>query len=356
MNSKERILAAATGKIPDVLPVAPYMANHCTVLVGETLKNAYTSGKRLADAQIKAWEIYGQDVVVAQSDNYYMAEAFGCRIIHHDREAPTLEKPVIKEMKDVAKLKKPDPLKDGRMQVYLEAIKRMYVKLGNEVAIRGCGTGPFVMAGHLMGNEALLLEMGNIFYGLSPYENAMLDLLEIACETLIDFVRYQIVAGATIVQCADSTASMDMISPQMYEKYILPCEQKFFMEIDPLCKKYGAVKLLHICGDNTKAFHLYPETGADIVAVDHKADLAVAKRVMGERVCLIGNLDPSGHLLLGSAQKVETAVRSCIEKAASGGRYILGSGCEVPVNTPPENIKTMIRLAREYIYENRSVE
>ena len=88
MTSRERVLAAAIGKEPDILPVAPYMGNHGARVAGEKLRNYYTNPRKLAEAQLKAWEIYGQDVIVAQSDNYYMAEAFGCRVKYHENSTP----------------------------------------------------------------------------------------------------------------------------------------------------------------------------------------------------------------------------------------------------------------------------
>ncbi len=351
MTSRERIVHAARREPTDILPVAPYMGNFGTAAAGYHLKDCYTNGKKLAEAQTIAWELFGQDVLVVQSDNYYMAEAFGCTIAYHEDSTPTLENPVIETLADVTRLAPADPLKDGRMHVYLEAIAILKKRFKHEVAIRGCGTGPFVMAGHLMGTERFMFELAQAHYGMGGDEKAILAIMEIACETLISFAARQLELGATIVQCADSTASLDMISPEMYEKYVFPFEKRFFAAIKPLCVKYDAVSLLHICGNNAKVFHLYAQTGADIVAVDHKADLSFAKGVMGDRVCVIGNLDPTSVLLQGSQAEVEKAVRSCIEKAAPGGGYIIGSGCEVAVKTPHENIKTVIRIAREYSYQ-----
>jgi len=351
MTSRERILATARGGSADTLPVAPYMGNHGIQAAGMKIDECYTDARKLAAAQRRAWEIYRQDAVVVQSDNYYMAEAFGCKVAHHENSTPTLEKPAISSLSEVHKLRKPDALRDGRMPVYLEAIEILAQELGEEVAIRGCGTGPFVMAGHLLGTENFILELANAHYGISGDIQGLHALLDIACATLIDFVSHQVRLGATIVQLADSLASLDMISPEMYEAYALPYEKKFFEAIKPLCRAHACASLLHICGDNTKVFDLFAETGADIIAIDHKADLGEAKRIIGSRACLIGNVDPAATLLLGSTEDVEAAVRSCIGKAAAGGGYILGTGCEVAVETPGDNIKTMVRLAREHAYE-----
>jgi uroporphyrinogen decarboxylase len=348
VTSRERILAAGRLQKTDILPVAPYMGNHAARVAGIPLGEYYTSAKRLAEAQTRAWELYHQDVLVVQSDNYYMAEAFGCLTDHYPDGLPTMKKTIISEISDIVRLKRPDPRRDGRMPVYLEAMELLRKEMGSEVALRGCGTGPFVMGGHLMGPEKLILELANIEYGLGGDPQALHALFEITLETLIEFVSLQLEAGADIVQCADSLASIDVISPEMYDKYVWPYEKRFFDQVNPLCRKHGALSLLHICGDNTKIFGRFAELGMDIVAIDHKADLATAKQVIGGHACLIGNLDPTSVLLLGDVHEVERQSKECIAKAAEHGGFILGSGCEIAIDTPPDNIRAMIRTARTH--------
>ena len=350
MTSRERILAAAHGELPDRLPVAMYMANHVNAVSGKRLRDCYTNGKTLAEAQLAGLDIYGQDAVIVQSDNYYMAEAFGAKVTYYDDATPTLADPVVHEIADIGKLKIPDPATDGRMSVYLEAVERLKLELGDEVAIRACGTGPFVLSGHLMGTERFLTELAGAHYGINGSKSALLDLLEVTRQALVRFVKLQLELGATIVQCADSGASLDMISPEMYELYAFPFEQQFYAEISPLCEEYGAVSLLHICGDNTDVFHLYARTGADLIEVDHKSDLRKAKEIMGANVCIIGNLDPVSVLLQGSEAQITRQAQKCIADAAEGGGYILGSGCEVAMDTPRENVRAVVKAAMEHRY------
>jgi len=350
MNSRERIVAAARGLPTDRLPVAPYMGNHAAHATGVRIGDYYRDPLRLAETQLAAWRIYGQDVLVAQSDNYYMAEAFGCKVRHHADSTPTLEKPALEDIAAVDSLPQPDAAVDGRMHVYLDAIGILAREVKGEVAIRGCGSGPFVMAGHILGLEKLILLLADIEYGDGKDAAAYDRLMNRVCDTLVRFSRMQLERGATIVQCADSLASIDVISPDMYHKYVWPYEKRYFSEIRPYCREHDGVSLLHICGNNSKVFGLYAEVGADIVAIDHKADLAEAKRIIGGKSCLIGNIDPASVLRFGSPAEVEKAVKTCIDKAAAGGRYILGTGCEVAIETPRENMKTMIALARGHVY------
>ncbi|KLU63021.1 uroporphyrinogen decarboxylase [Peptococcaceae bacterium CEB3] len=112
-----------------------------------------------------------------------------------------------------------------------------------------------------------------------------------------------------------------------------------------MAKERGAMTLLHICGNNTAVLDLMADTGAQILELDYKVDMKVAKARVGERVCLMGNLNPSALLLQGTVEEVEQAAAQVISNAGPRG-LILGSGCEVPMYAPQENLLAMIRVAR----------
>lgn len=351
MKSIERVEKAINRELPDCLPVGTFMGNHAAILSGISICDFYTNSKKMFKAQMIAQEEYDQDIITFMSDNYYIAEGFGTEVIYHDDTLPSISRPAVSKLKEVAYLKVPNPEKDGRMHVYLEAEEKAYEKLGNNYIIRGCGTGPFSLASHIMGTQEFLLELAKATYGLPDSdEKAIIDLIDISAEALFQFSVAQLKAGCRMISCGDSLASLDMISPEIYKRYVFPVEYELFKKLKPYLNKYKAYMILHICGDNTKILEDIGNTGTDCFEVDHKIDMATCKEKIGEKVCLIGNLDPTGVILQGAVQEVECAARLCINAAAKGGGFILGSGCEVPWRTPPENIKAMVRLAHEYKY------
>lgn len=351
MNSLQRVMTAVQLKEPDVVPVGPYMGNHGAKVSGTLISRYCTSGKTMALAQLNAWELYGQDILVAQSDNYYIAEGFGIKVETHEDSTPTLLEPVIHELNDVYSLKVPDPYKDGRMPVYLEAVDIIKKNVGGKAVVRGAGTGPFSLASHLLGTERFLMEL--IMADGEPdgeEAKALRHLLDLTSDALIAFGKAMLLAGADIVQAGDSLASIDVISPGMYKKWAYPYEKKFFdamknVEID---KEHAT--LLHICGNITPVLTDMADTGAGILELDYKVDLAEAKKMVGHRVCLMGNLNPSEVLLRGTPEIVAEEAQKCIHAAGKGGGYILGSGCELAYFTPLDNVKAMIETARKNRY------
>lgn len=93
MTSRERFLASAMGYKPDLVPVAPYNGNFGAALAGIPLSVYNTDPKKMAEAHIKTHAVLDHDVVVAQSDNYYIAQGFGCVINQPFNITPNNAKP-----------------------------------------------------------------------------------------------------------------------------------------------------------------------------------------------------------------------------------------------------------------------
>jgi uroporphyrinogen decarboxylase len=352
MNPKERILAAVRGDAPpDQVPAAPYIGNYGAALAEVPLCLYNNNGKLMAEAQLRALELHGLDAVVAQSDNYYIAEGFGTKISRPHNDTPHAVKNAIDTLDEIDLLKVPDPYKDGRMPVYIEAVSVLKRELKGRAAVRGCGTGPFSLAGHIIGMENFLVEIAMCEVGGDKEaEEKIMRLMSLTTDALAAFSMAMLEAGADFVICGDSAASPDLIPASYYLKYALPFEQRFFDFIAPECRKRGAVSLLHICGGTSSILPHMARSGADILEIDHKVDLGAARKAAGDDICLMGNLDPAGVLLRGTPEQVYEESLSCIEKAGKNGRFILGSGCEVAMAAPLENIRALKEAAASYKY------
>ena len=82
------------------------------------------------------------------------------------------------------------------------------------------------------------------------------------------------------------------------------------------------------------------------IELDYLTPLAEARRIMGPEQILLGNLDPVRALRDGTPPSITAALRQCHQEA--GSRYIVGAGCEVPRETPPENLRALCQYSREH--------
>jgi MtaA/CmuA family methyltransferase len=338
MNARERVLATLERRPVDRVPVGPMMMDFAATTIGVPVGVFCQDADVMARANVATWERLGHDIVFLGSDNYYIAEGFGCVSEQPPDETPHLAKPPLDHISGVYDLRVPDPLTGGRMPVFVEATRQVRAALGDEVAIRTPGTGPFALASYFVGTQDFLIEVGMAdreLPGCDP--GAIHHALDLAADALIAFGKACFDAGADLLHCGDSLASCDVISPAAYEKWAYPYERKVIQA----WSAYGAKTLLHICGDSSAVIGLYAETGADLIEVDHKVDLAYARDTVAGRSCLIGNLDPVTVLLQGTPERVAAESDRCLETCADGG-YVLGSGCVVPRFTALENLQAMV--------------
>lgn len=342
MTSRELVLRTLERRPTDRVPVGPMMLDLGAAVIDAPIGLFCSDPDVMARGQLALYEQVEQDIIFIGCDNYYIAEGFGCVAELPEDETPHLTKPPLEWIGDVGDLEVPDPLTDGRMPVVLEATRLVRQAVGDAVAIRTPGTGPFALASYFIGTQEFLIEVGMAKAGMAESEpEAIHRALDLAADALIAFGKACVDAGADILHCGDSLASCDVISPADYEEWAFPYERKVLQA----WKEYGAKTLLHICGDSSKVLDLYAQTGADIIEVDHKVDLALARSIVGDRASVIGNVDPVTVLLQGTPDQVRAASAECLE-AGRGGRYILGSGCVVPRITPLENVRAMVQVAR----------
>lgn len=159
------------------------------------------------------------------------------------------------------------------------------------------------------------------------------------------FARAQVEAGAEVIGIGDPAASL--VGPKLYEDFVWPYEKKMVDGLHAL----GARARLHICGNARQILQGVGRLGSDFVDLDSMVPVEEARGKMGSAQVVLGNLDPVRDLRNGTPQSVYSAVAECHRQA--GPAYIAGAGCEVVRDTPHENVRAMVRYAREAVgYRN----
>ena len=140
-------------------------------------------------------------------------------------------------------------------------------------------------------------------------------------------------------------ASASFISPKQFEKFVHP----FIKEIVMTLIGEGLRPIFHLDGNMAPMLEYFTEypKGTCIMALDGYTDMRKAKQVVGDRMCIMGDVPPT-LLCLGTEAEVERYCRDLIDDMGPGGGFILGSGCTVPVNAKVENVKTMIDTGKAY--------
>ncbi|MGA2072439.1 MAG: uroporphyrinogen decarboxylase family protein [Terriglobia bacterium] len=339
MNSLERVQAVISGKIPDRLSVCLHNFMMAAREARIPMERYRVDPKAIAQVHLEAWEKYGHDCILIDTDTTLLAEAMGARPECAPDEPGRIVRPAIESLAQVDRLKVINPECDGRIPALLEAVRLLAKQVGGEVAIRGnADQMAFDLACMVRGTEEFLMELAS-----EPDNPAIRELFEICFESHLAVHRALVKAGAHLTSLGDSLAGPDVISPKMFDRFARPYEERLVKTL----VAEGIFTVVHICGDTTKILPFLAQYDFCGFELDYKTEAAVAKNTVGARHVLFGNIDPSGVLARGSPQEVRAATRQLMSIWKPGGLFVLNAGCAIPPTTPPENIHALIDTAHE---------
>jgi MtaA/CmuA family methyltransferase len=334
MTGRERCLAAIAGRPTDRVPVFPLLMFLPAARLGISYREYATNGQAMAEAQLNARRLFGLDAITACSDAFRISADLGGDMVFPENGVPHLRSPLIAGPADLARLTRPDPSdRHTRMADRVRAVEAMARAAGEECLTVGWVDMPFAEACSACGVTELM-------FLLSDEPAQAHRILEFLTGIVIDFAIAQLEAGAPMIGAGDAAASL--VSPEMYREFALPCEVRVFDAIHA----HGGLGKLHICGNTTALLADIARSGADLVNVDHLVDFTLACRVYGAAgVCFKGNLDPVADMLHATPAECERTALDRIDRA-SGLRYMLSPGCEVPAGVSDEVLRAFCKAPR----------
>lgn len=308
----------------------PILMMHAARQYGKTYSEFMQEHKVLVESNMKLLEMYDHDAVSVISDPYREASAFGANIIFDGDYSPHADK-LISSMEDVEKLQIPDVYACERTMDRINGVKLFREKLGNPFPIIGWVEGPLAEAADLSGVSELMMNM--------LMEPDMVKALQQKClQVAKDFALAQIKAGANIIGVGDAVCSQ--ISQDMYDEFCLPLHKELFKFIHD----NGAIVKLHICGDITHIIPSIAQTDVDILDIDWMVDIAKAHQILGNEVMVCGNIDPVTKVLEGTKEAILKNFEE-IKASVPLENWIFMAGCEIPRDTPIENMKYLREIS-----------
>lgn len=332
MTGKEIILKAMRGE-ETVRPAwLPFVGCHGGKLISKTATEYLQSSDLLVEGLLRANELYRPDGLPIVFDLQVEAEILGCDLQWADEVPPS----VISHPLTTSKIDDLPTLDEtkGRFPLILAAMDRLIKEIGNDIALYGLICGPFTLALHLMGN--------NIFLEMYDEPEKIIELMDFAADICIKSAALYITHGASIIAVVDPMTSQ--ISPDHFHEFVTPSVNKVFDAI----KEKGSMSSLFVCGDATRNLEAMCETHTDNVSVDEQ----IPMNLLGE-LCrknnksFGGNMRLTSVLLLGDELDSKHEAIDIIEKSGTKG-FILAPGCDLPYNTPQENLQAV----GEIIHDN----
>jgi uroporphyrinogen decarboxylase len=299
-----------------------------------------------AEVSLQPYEILGVDAVIMFSDILVPVEAMGMKLDIVESKGPVLEDPIRTEAQ-VEKLTVPDPVET--MPFVMETIRLLRKRLDTSAPLIGFAGAPFTLASYMVegGGTRNYAEIKRMMYREPMTTHRLLDKL---AETIILYINAQIEAGAQVVQLFDTWAGE--LSAADYEEFALPYQRKIFERVNRDfsgrdhsgrgASGSNVPAILYINGCS-HILEKMVESGADVLSIDWRIDLSEARRRVGDRVALQGNLDPCE--LLGTPETIAESVKEILKKGGGLG-HVMNLGHGILPMVPVENARAFIAAAK----------
>jgi len=336
MTKTQRVKSAVSFNQAGKPVVIPQILAHSAVLSNVPIKEYLTSGKTLAKCQLNALKQYDHDGLFAFFDLGLEAEALGTKLFYPDRDYPNIKRYVIQDASDITLLTLPKINDAGRTPELLEAIKIMKAEVGSQVPIIGIFSGPMTILTQIMGMEkALFLAVDEL--------DTFLTLLDFTTSFAVELARLMIHAGVSVPVLFDPSDSPEIIPPQFFREFVQPKIREILLET----KKAGCLfNWLNITGDITTIFPFVNIPEVDILNIDYSVDPEIAAEKI-QQTCIDGNIKPLSFQE-ESEQFIFDKAKRLLKLFQRRKGFILSSGCEIPFDSKPENVKAMVKAASSW--------
>jgi uroporphyrinogen-III decarboxylase len=223
-----------------------------------------------------------------------------------------------------------------------DAVERVIGHAGRDFSVHGEVTSPLDYLLDLFGFEQALLG----FLDDPGRAGAVLDRLTIG---IVAIAQGLAATGVDAIKISSPFAGAAFLSTVFYRTFVLPYESRIVRAVED-----GGVRAyIHTCGDIHDRLELMAASGASgIECLDPpplgRVELEDAKRRVGGRIFIKGNIDPVNVLLAGDRGSVRADARRRVETGRPGGRFILSTACSIAPRTPPGNVAVLADVVEEY--------
>lgn len=315
----------------DRVPWVPFVGVHGGLLIGADAETYLKSADRIVDGVTKAIEEYNPDGIPVIFDLQLEAEILGCQLQWALHNPPAVVSHPLAEGKTLADLHIPKST-EGRIPVMTEATRELRKKYP-DLALYGLITGPFTLALHLMGTD--------IFMKLFEAPEEVNEVMNFCTKVGLKMSEYLIDAGCDVIAVVDPMTSQ--IDPLTFETFVTPFVSEIFDDI----RKKGKLSSFFVCGHAQQNIEAMCDCRPDNVSIDENIPLDFVKEIaLKKGISFGGNLKLTVVLLMGNEDDAREDALACLDLGGKTG-FILAPGCDLPMETPPTNIKAVSELVHD---------
>ena len=329
---KEHIFKAFNRVATDRTPWVPFVGCHGGKLIDIHAENYLKSSTHMINGLTTAIEKYKPDGTPVIFDLQIEAEALGCELKWSESAPPAvISHPMVNGI-SLEQLSIPKE-NTGRIQEVIRTTRVLKEK-HPDVALYGLITGPFTLGLHLLGTE--------IFVRMMEDPDMVHELMQFTAKVCKTMAGYYIDAGCDVIAVVDPMTSQ--IDPISFQTFVTPYVSETFNYI----RSKSVYSSFFVCGHAQQNIEEMCKCKPDNISIDENIPLDYVKEMaLKYNLSFGGNLKLTLVLLLGKKEDAQKEALECLDIGGKEG-FILSPGCDLPMDTPPENLEAIVEL----VYDN----
>lgn len=281
---------------------------------------------------------YPLDAAILFSDILTIPDAMGLGLYFEAGEGPKFERPLTSHQ-EVAALGIPDP--EDELGYVMNAVRTIRRELKGEVPLIGFSGSPWTLATYMVegGSSKAFSKIKKMAFAEPKTLHLLLDKL---AQSVTSYLNAQVKAGAQSLMVFDSWGGV--LSPRDYKEFSLQYMHKI---VDGLIRDHEGrkVPVTLFTKNGGQWIEAIAATGCDAIGLDWTIDIADAKRRVGDKVALQGNMDPA--MLHGTPERIRQEVATILAGFGEGNGHVFNLGHGITPEVDPENAGVFINAVHE---------
>ena len=288
---------------------------------------------------------FGLDAAIIFSDILTIPHAMGLGLHFVTGEGPRFSDPVRSE-RDVERLAAPDP--ETELGYVMAALRQTREALDGQVPLIGFAGSPWTLATYMVEGGSSK-DFATIKAMLYDRPDLLHRVLEILADATTAYLNAQIASGAQAVQIFDTWGGA--LSPEAYRSFSLAYMQRI---VSGLTRESDGrpVPVILFTKNGGQWLEDMAATGADALGLDWTTDIGDARRRVGDRVALQGNLDPC--VLYASPETIAHETRQVLTRAGDAPGHVFNLGHGVHPAIDPEHVAAMVETVKGWSTADRT--
>jgi len=283
---------------------------------------------------------YDLDAAILFSDILTVPDAMGLGLYFEAGEGPRFERPLREEWA-INNLTAPDP--HDHLGYVMDAVRTIRKALDNSVPLIGFSGSPYTLACYMVEGGGSK-DFRHIKAMLYSRPDLLHRILSVTADAVTAYLNAQIECGAQAVMIFDTWGGS--LSNAAYQEFSLAYMQKIIAGLHKTWDKERIPSIVF-----TKGGGLWLEKiaaiGCDGVGLDWTVDIGEARRRVGDKVALQGNLDP--NVLFAPPDKIAAEATRVLDAFGPGNTgHVFNLGHGISQFTPPEHVTALVETVHNH--------